>query len=436
MINILVNKSSPRFRYICEVIFKHILRTEYQIIEESSKDLINAGNNKNMHINYSQGNNKPGIRIPDKGLLFSDKITEIEPDVKKEKFLKIFNFENEELDIDFDLFSATFYLITEYEKYFKQVYDKHNRYMESAYYVHTEGLYKFPLVNTYAEYLWQILVNRYSGLKREKSSFSYEITIDVDFPWAYLNKGFYTYAGIVKDLVMLNANALSQRISAIKSNKDPYYSFDYIFRMCPPENTIFFFLGEGNSRFDNKYSFGNQSYSELIVDISDRGYKCGLHPSYSSCYDEDILVREKDRLENVLSIRIIHSRQHFLRYKLPVTFRNLVKVGIKHDFTSSLINDIGFKNCAATSFPWFDLEENRMTDLIIHPTMVMDVSLKNYLKLDKEEALQRTFGMIDKTAEVSGKFVLLWHNNSLSEIQGWEGWTKVFEEIINYLKTK
>ena len=63
----------------------------------------------------------------------------------------------------------------------------------------------------------------------------------------------------------------------------------------------------------------------------------------------------------------------------------------------------------------------------------MDVTLKNYLKLTPQEAIIEAKKHIDWHKKYNGTFVLLWHNTSFNEIEGWKGWEKVYEEILAYL---
>ena len=144
-----------------------------------------------------------------------------------------------------------------------------------------------------------------------------------------------------------------------------------------------------------------------------------------------ILQKEKKRLEEIIGKEVIKSRQHFLMLKFPETYRNLLKAGIKEDYTMGYADDIGFRASIATPFPWFDLMENAPTDLMIHPFQVMDGTLNFlYLGLSKEEALSQTKTMIKTTQKARGTFCLLWHNSTLSDLDEWNGWFDLYEKIL------
>ena len=107
-----------------------------------------------------------------------------------------------------------------------------------------------------------------------------------------------------------------------------------------------------------------------------------------------------------------------------------MELGITDDYSMGYSDDIGFRAGIAQQFNWFDLEQDQKTNLIVHPFQVMDVTLKNYLKLSQEEAIEKVSEMINGVRLVGGEFCTLWHNSSLSEKKDWKGWTHIYEEIV------
>jgi hypothetical protein len=52
------------------------------------------------------------------------------------------------------------------------------------------------------------------------------------------------------------------------------------------------------------------------------------------------------------------------------------------------------------------------------------------MHLQPDAALEVIGSLITATRKVGGLFVSIWHNTSLNEGNGWEGWRRVFEETI------
>ena len=125
----------------------------------------------------------------------------------------------------------------------------------------------------------------------------------------------------------------------------------------------------------------------------------------------------------------IRSRQHFLKLETPKTYQNLIKAGIKEDYTMGYATEIGFRASIASPYFWYDLENEKATNLLITPFQVMDVTLKNYLKLSPEKALEEIQTLIQNTKAVNGTFSTLWHNSSFDDKE-WKGWREMYLEMI------
>ena len=93
-------------------------------------------------------------------------------------------------------------------------------------------------------------------------------------------------------------------------------------------------------------------------------------------------------------------------------------------------DDIGFRAGIATPFYWYDLENEQVTHLKIHPFQVMEVTLKEYLKLSPQEAFEQVKPLIAATKTVGGTFTTLWHNSTLSD-KAFSEWRIVYEKIID-----
>jgi signal transduction histidine kinase len=139
---------------------------------------------------------------------------------------------------------------------------------------------------------------------------------------------------------------------------------------------------------------------------------------------------EKDRLEDIILKPVTKSRQHFLKLKMPQTYQQLLKSGISADYTMGFASLAGFRAGTCTAYYFFDLSRNQRTELLIHPFQVMDVTLKNYLQMEAEDADQLIEELMLEVKKVNGTFISLWHNESLKDSGQWLGWRKVFEQIL------
>jgi hypothetical protein len=90
-------------------------------------------------------------------------------------------------------------------------------------------------------------------------------------------------------------------------------------------------------------------------------------------------------------------------------------------------SQVGFR--AGTSLPFFfyDLDMETQTQLLVHPFAIMDGTLNEYLQLTTDEAQYLVKEIMNSVKEVNGRFVSLWHNETLTENRHWDTWKKVYE---------
>ena len=127
---------------------------------------------------------------------------------------------------------------------------------------------------------------------------------------------------------------------------------------------------------------------------------------------------------------VIRSRQHFLRLDLPFTYRRLIDLGIKEDYSMGFASQVGFRAGTSLSFYFYDLDIEVETTLLIHPFAVMDGTLNEYMELPIDDAQHLVKELIDKVKSVNGTFISLWHNETLSDMNLWKGWRQVYEYMI------
>jgi len=341
--------------------------------------------------------------------------------------------------LPFDPFSCTFYLITRYEEYLSQSSDEHERFSDSENIVVRLGIHQKPVVDQMAYLIAEKILLQFPTFKSRKRSFQFVTTIDIDNAWAFKNKSLHVLLGaFIKALVHRQWSELKQRmIVFLGLQNDPYDTYKYILDIYKGflNHVLFFFLIGDRNEYDKNISHKNKNFKQLIAGISSV-CEVGIHPSYASNQKPWMFEKEKDRLEDIIQKQVIHSRQHYLKLRFPNTYQSLLKSGITNDYTMGFASLVGFRAGTCTPFPFFDLSRNQRTKLIIHPFQVMDVTLKNYLHLNPEKAIQIIEQLMFEIKKVDGTFISLWHNESLKDSGQWMGWRKVFEKIqvigINY----
>jgi uncharacterized protein YjaG (DUF416 family) len=428
LILIYSSKESKRLTYILKFLFNDIHGTEFQLTTNRTEFI----SSKLLKINYSDELLEECIQITPDSILFETDILQkkIKVDIWEDQ--KIFFKTNDNADIPFDLFAASFYLISRYEEYLPFSADQHGRFEANQSLAYKNDFLHDPIVDQWACKLATIIKRKYPEYKTCEREFKYVSTIDIDNAYAYLYKGTVrTIGATMRDLLKLNFNENIKRFQAINGEKDPFDTYGYLdalHKQYGIEPHWFFLVGNYNT-YDKNLPLDNEAFQDLIKEISEHA-EIGIHPSYESNKDFEQLKKEFDYLSALSSKPIKKSRQHYLKLLFNETYQNLLKLGIKEDYTLGYASDVGFRAGTCTPFNFYDLYAEKESELKIFPFQVMDATLNQYLKLDVNEAIDKVAEIIDKVKQVKGTFISLWHNESLSDHGHWKGWEIVYKKML------
>jgi hypothetical protein len=340
---------------------------------------------------------------------------------------------NKYSSLPFDLFAASFYLVSRFEEYLPHLRDSHNRFLAAGSDAYQQGYLHKPLVNIWSFRLKEILEKWFPQLQFKLPEYKFIPTIDVDAAYAIKNKGLTrAIGGLGKALQNRDYRELRHRIRVLSGiEHDPFDTFDLQMQLQKKYgyNPIYFILLADYGLNDKNIPHSNRYFRSLINYLSDYA-EIGIHPSYASSLQPSLIVMETARLAKILKLEVIHSRQHFLKLTLPDTYRNLINNDILHDYTMGYAEIHGFRASICTPFPFFDLDQDMATTLMIHPFTVMDGTLKDYMKLSTGKATDVINELIHEIKKVGGTFIPLWHNSSLNDEGEWKGWLDVYTRMV------
>lgn len=416
--------ASARLEYILSLLLGDILGLRYKVVSDRRK----IGNTP--FINYSSEKIAGAFHIYPSGLLTEFGLRGMTPAVESWGDLPILFPSEGNGDIPFDIFSASFYLVVRYEEYLNFKPDRHGRYPAGESVAARNGFLQKPVVDLWTRKMALELIKKFPFLTFRRNRFRSLITFDIDQAFAYRGKGFLRgAAGLVSDMVKGGGYERVQSLSG--GIKDPFDVFDYIIETIGSrEADTIFFLPYGNlSEFDRNTSAGSRMYRELAKRLSE-SFQTGVHFSYRSGHNKTMMASEIKRYTKACEGLPNKSRQHYLLLTFPDTYRALIANNIQHDYTMGYAADTGFRAGIARPFRFYDLLNEKATQLTIHPFQIMDVTLRDYLKLSPSMAIRVADTLIEETIKAGGVFTSLWHNSNLTERDGWEGWREVFEHII------
>jgi hypothetical protein len=334
-------------------------------------------------------------------------------------------------DLNFDIFAATFYLLTRYEEYLPHEKDLYGRYAHTNSLAFREGFLHQPLVNIWLHEFRNALLAKYPAITFRMEQFANVITYDIDIAYSYLYKGFLRSAGGMLRSVLKGQFALvAERWRVLRGKaKDPYDCYEWLDALhlyCRLKPHYFFLVAKKSGRFDKNVSTAARGFRDL-VEYYCSTYNVGIHPSWQSGDDRSLLREEKGWLEVVGDKEVTASRQHFLRFTIPETYRILAAEGIRKEFSMGYGTINGFRASVSVPFRWYDLERETTTDLTIYPFCFMDANAfykSRYSPGQAYDELMRYYNIVKK---VNGMMITVWHNDFLGTDPTRKGWREMFE---------
>lgn len=230
-----------------------------------------------------------------------------------------------------------------------------------------------------------------------------------------------TYQYVTKTLKALAKGRFGKAWNMLRqmgAKQSPYWGFDVV-REIEEQHGVkstFFFLEESAKvqwlkPKSYKIALGRYHVSEpkvaaVMRDLDAHGWEIGLHGSYYSYDNPELLKREKVAVERVLGHEIVGIRQHYLNWN-EHTWRYQQAAGFKYDSTWGLTRAIGFKEDKVKSF--YPIEGSEFCEM---PLTIMDSCFAD--TKDRWGRLEEIIAEIDKHNAV---LVINFHTNNFDEVE-------------------
>jgi hypothetical protein len=432
-------ENTQRLEFVAGHLFGNTLGTEHRITSDATSYRTQTG----PCLNYSNQAIDHGLQIIPHGLL-SESGVRHHPSLQTADWNGLFClFHSGQGDIPFDLFAATFYLLSLYEEYLPSPPDEHGRFDHRHSLLFRNGWLETPVIDRWA-YQIKAALEKAGFPTNDFQLRKYRAvdTCDIDHPYLYRYKGIIkNTAACLRDLSNWNLQAIGNRLSVLLlQQEDPY--LEALHRILAVQSQsqnpsyLFVLLGK-RSKHGHASAHTPKAYYRYLRTLSNPSI--GLHPSYETLPTDTSpdtgyqrLRDEKQQLEKIMQQPIHHSRQHFLRMQTPATFQALLQAGIREDFTLAFAKAPGFRSGTAIPHLFYDLRKETKTNLLLHPTVMMDSTLIFHLKLTPEAALQRMKTLINACRQSGGDYLNLWHNSNLAGTDEENPWIRVFIESHRY----
>lgn len=417
---------TPRLEYIVDFFSRELFDEPIEVTSSRAAYLASI----QPRINYSgQAFSETEFFLEHTPLLFDKGIREQPINCFEVNFHKAF-FQTRG-DFPFDIFAASFYLLSRYEEYLPHQKDEYGRYAHTNSLAFREGFLHQPLVNIWMEEFKKALQQKFPNLRFKGKNFKCILSYDIDMAYSYRHKGMLRNAGgFAKSIAKGNWQQVKERWGVLSGKqKDPFDCFEWLDALhlyCRLKPYYFFLVAKKQTGYDKNTPTDVKEFQDLVEYYSN-SYKVGLHPSWQTGDNEELFETELEWMEDVTGRAIIHSRQHYIRFTIPETFRTLMNLGIQKEFSMGYGTINGFRASACSSFYWYDLEKEDTTTLMLFPFCFMDANAFYEQQYTPQQAYAELMKYYETVKKLNGMLVTIWHNSILGSDNAFKGWREMFE---------
>ncbi len=297
-------------------------------------------------------------------------------------------------NFQFDLIETIFFHISRVEEYFckSSELDQHERMHSKHQLLVRYQLHQIPVVDHLVFAFAKAI-----GLDVESQPTRFRMTHDIDF--------IEKKNGLLGQLRTVAAAVLKmrdlQRAKRVLEDKakNPFDTFDWLMLKNVKMEKVIYFLMGGTSKYDSHYELNDPTTQKAFRLAKKRGYKIGIHPSYNTWKDPEMMAQEKIKLEKAIGSEIDISRQHYLRFSFKETPAILEKLGIKEDSTIGYGDRIGFR--CGTGFPYYlyDFKNEKAHSFLEVPLVFMESALLEETSFNAETLEKLWKDFLSKNSE-------------------------------------
>lgn len=416
MIVVYVSEITPRLRYLFEEFLPHQTNLSFSLT--CQWDVFESWDGAKFVYTSEKPTEYNGFWVYASPLLFDKGVVHLNIEIDWIDHIPVFFKSKKESLLEYDYFSAIFFMITRYEEYLPNIEkDAHGRYLAINSVAFKHNFLHIPVVD-----YWILAVEDSFGkifgipLKRAEDKALY-LTIDVDYVYAFKGKpwgknilrwAWYLISGQWRALQQLTGFLWGK-------GQDPFDFWALWSQMIQKYKAkAFYFIHVG---LKGKYDPGFQTTAENLqvlqnITINDR-IDVGLHPSYEAFYDDHLLFQEKQRLENILQRAIKNTRQHFLKIQLPKTYHRLMDIGLNTDFTMGYPEVVGFRAGTSRKYLFYDLQKEASLPFYIFPFCITDIAI--FIGLDASAEIKKAHQAVRHLKKTSSPLCILSHSHALMD---------------------
>ena len=389
MLLVYTPKITSRIRYIFKHIFFRMLELDFKITS-SVEDFVAHNGPK---FSYSTKPLGKELFFYSSELLIDQGIHNILIEILCIKKYPIFFKISQKSAMQFDVFAASFYLISRYEEYLPHLKDSKGRFNFKQSTAFKNNFLDKPIVDLWIFDFREVLKNKFDSLIKKPSIKKKIVPIlEVSSPYMFLHKSFlFSLFQFLNELWNLNFKMILNQIYVLlRISKDPYLEYDFLIDKFKSNkyDLISFFRYSQNSFEVGAVSFFNSSYRLLIKNISDK-IPVSLLVSFFAQKNLKTIKNEMNSLRNLIHRGSQKTRLNFGLLSLSETYPILVQNEVLEDYSMGYVDAIGYRASTSIPFYYYDLMNEVQTPLKIFPVAITENVLRKF-------SSENAFNLVDK----------------------------------------
>lgn len=323
-----------------------------------------------------------------------------------------------------DIIGGAFFMLSRWEEMVTESYDRWGRFPEKEAVAVKFNFITKPIVHLYAE-LVRLFCSEYGMVIPQAHTFQKTLSHDVDYLYKWGSPVDFFKTCCADLLKRLSVRQFKSSLKMWKSGQDPYDVYAKLMDLSERHGlqSTFYFLNTKSNECELQTERGQQ----IVASILNRKHNVGIHSNYFLEADSEKVKSDKEFYSSLLHKELTLNRQHFLKMRVPQTFRMLEQNGITQDSSLYYPHFPGFRTGMCIEHSLFDCETHTIMNIKELPLTLMDISLLNARKY--EEAIAWVDSLIKTVKKYNGNFVCLWHNSSFNAME-WEFLNGIYEHIV------
>jgi hypothetical protein len=348
-----------------------------------------------------------------------------------------------------DIVASAFFWLSDWQQCYITDRDEHGRVPFKHSLQHALGVGQRPLVNEYAWLLEKAAQSTGQPLVKRQwpnSNFALAITFDID---SMRKKRVQSVWEKTKSLtgndrqgssVTQNWKTWGRAVGQSLRPSDPTRSsLTQILDQLEQQglNGTFFLKSIIDRHSLDERDYLDTAFFRRFLDrLKNHGHEIAFHSSYEAGVNPHLLESELEQLRTYTDVDdIVTHRAHYLRYDPVTLIDELCHSDLRIDSSIGWADQIGFRTGSCWPHRWFNIAENKVSEIWEMPMMAMDLQLTKYMRLNAEQARERMRKQIDVVSRWNG--ILVWNlHEDLYDSVSAPGWSSVFEDVLQYAMSK